>query len=123
MNLVWIGFLASLGAGLLTGVGALGVYFVSRLSPRLEDGLLSLAAGIMLAASFFSLILPAIAYGEAQVGDRPVAVLIVIVGILCGALVLSVLHRLLPHEHFFAGHEGPESAALANRHGERSEGG
>ncbi|PUE03602.1 MAG: ZIP family metal transporter [Candidatus Sedimenticola endophacoides] len=112
MNLVWTGFLASLGAGLLTGVGALGVYFVSRLSPRLEDGLLSFAAGIMLAASFFSLILPAIAYGEAQVGDRPVAVLIVIVGILCGALVLSVLHRLLPHEHFFAGHEGPESAAL-----------
>jgi ZIP family zinc transporter len=41
-------------------VGALGVFFIRRLSERLEDALLGVAAGIMLAASFFSLLLPAI---------------------------------------------------------------
>ena len=59
-NVVWQGFAASLLAGLGTGVGALGVFFIRRLSERLEDALLSVAAGIMLAASFFSLLLPAI---------------------------------------------------------------
>jgi ZIP family zinc transporter len=43
-----MGFIASLLAGLMTGVGALGVYLFRQLSPRLEDGLLSFAAGAML---------------------------------------------------------------------------
>ena len=65
MSIIWMGSIASFAAGLCSGVGAAGVFFVRGLSPRLEDALLSFAAGVMLAASFFSLILPAIAYGEA----------------------------------------------------------
>lgn len=113
MSVVWMGFLASLLAGLLTGVGALGVFLIRTLSARLEDGLLSFAAGIMLAASFFSLLLPAIEYGEAQYQTRNAAVLMVMAGILCGAGVLFLMHHYLPHEHFFAGHEGPEATALS----------
>ncbi len=112
MNIIWIGFLASLIAGLFTGIGAFGVFFVRKLSVRLEDGLLSAAAGIMLAASFFSLILPAIEYGEVYFHSRNLSVVVVIAGILSGAAVLFLMHRYLPHEHFFTGHEGPDARAL-----------
>lgn len=113
MSVVWMGFLASLAAGLFTSVGAMGVFFIRRMSTRIEDGLLSFAAGIMLAASFFSLLLPAIEYGEAQFGGRNIAVIVAITGILCGALALFLMHRYLPHEHFLGGHEGPDSKALS----------
>ncbi len=112
MNVIWIGFFASLAAGLFSGVGALGVFFIRRLSTRLEDALLSFAAGIMLAASFFSLILPAIHYGQAEFNSEKIAVLVVIGGILLGALALFLMHRSLPHEHFNLGREGPEAVAI-----------
>lgn len=47
MNVIWMGFSASLVAGLFSGIGALGVFFVSKLSTRLEDVLLSFAAGVI----------------------------------------------------------------------------
>ncbi|HKL52315.1 MAG TPA: ZIP family metal transporter, partial [Wenzhouxiangellaceae bacterium] len=74
LEIVALGTLASLLAGLGTAVGALGVLFLRRLSPRVEDGLLSAAAGIMLAAAFFSLLLPAIEYGELYFATRQAAV-------------------------------------------------
>jgi zinc transporter, ZIP family len=113
MSLVLMGFLASLVAGLSTGIGALGVFFVRKMSVKLEDGLLSFAAGIMLAASFFSLILPAIHYGEAQFQGKQMAVGVVIGGILLGAVLLHLVHRYAPHEHFLTGREGPETKVLA----------
>jgi len=58
--IIWLGFSASLLAGLCTGVGAGGVLFIRKLSENVENGPLSVAAGIMLAATFFSLLLPAI---------------------------------------------------------------
>lgn len=111
-ELVRTGFLASLLAGLGTAVGALGVFFVRRLSPRLEDALLSVAAGIMLAASFFSLLLPAIEFGEARFGSREWSVVVVILGLLMGAAALAFVHRHAPHEHFVTGREGPDAAKL-----------
>lgn len=111
-ELVWQGILASLLAGLATGVGALGVLFLRRLTERQEGTLLSLAAGIMLAASFFSLLLPALAQAEGQLGSKLPAVLIVIFGLLCGAAALALMHRLAPHEHFIAGREGPDATNI-----------
>ena len=111
-DIVWLGFLGSLLAGLGTGVGGLGVFAVRTLSPKLEDALLSAAAGIMLAASFFSLLLPAIEHGERQFCAKPLAVAVVVAGLLLGAVALHLVHRLVPHEHFIAGREGPEAAAL-----------
>ena len=112
-NVILLGFVGSLLAGLASGVGALGVFFVRTMSERLEDGMLSAAAGIMLAASFFSLLLPAIEYGEAQYGNRIVAVTIVIAGLLAGAVALYAVHRFVPHEHFVIGREGPDTEALS----------
>lgn len=112
LEIVRLGFTGSLIAGLATGVGALGVFVFRTLSDRTEDVLLSIAAGIMLAASFFSLIVPGIEYAQDQVGLRSAAVAIVIAGIFAGAWVLFLIHSRLPHEHFVTGREGPDTETL-----------
>jgi len=99
-NLILLGFVGSLAAGLATGVGALPVLFVKRPSKRHLDLMLGFAAGVMLAASVFSLLIPAIDDG---------GVWVAIGGLLLGALVLHLVDRFVPHEHFIRGHEGPSS--------------
>lgn len=95
----------------MTGVGTLGV-FLLKFSARLEDGLLSFATGIGFASSFFSLILPAIEHGEAMYHSANLAVITTILGILCGAVALFLMHRYSPHEHFLAGGEGPDTKTM-----------
>lgn len=112
-NLIWIGFVASLLAGLGTGVGALAIFAIRTLSEPIEDGLLSFAAGVMLAALFFSLLLPAIEYGEALTAGTMTAVSIVSLGLAAGAAALYLIHRYAPHEHFVSGREGPDAPMLA----------
>ena len=58
-SIILSGFGASLATGVATGVGALPLFLVRKLSARLEDVFLAFAAGVMLAAAFFSLIIPA----------------------------------------------------------------
>lgn len=48
------GILASLAAGLATGLGAIPIALGGNISRRLYDGLLGFGAGVMLAASAFS---------------------------------------------------------------------
>lgn len=112
LSVVWMGSLASLLAGLGTGVGALGVFAIRRLTSAMQDGMLSAAAGVMLAASFFSLLLPGIEYGEELTGTTWGAALIVIFGLVMGAILLYLIHQRLPHEHFRLGREGPEGARI-----------
>jgi ZIP family zinc transporter len=99
-------------AGAATGIGGLGVYVVRSLSVRLRDVLLSSAAGIMLAASFFSLILPGLEQAGKLGHDRVGAVGIVIAGLFAGALLIWGLHSCAPHEHFVQGRQGPEAKRL-----------
>jgi len=107
------GIITSSLAGAATGVGALGVYFVRKLTERVEDALLSTAAGIMLAASFFSLILPGIARGEALGYSRAAAVAVVIAGLLAGASLIWLLNHYMPHEHFVQGRQGPNARRIS----------
>lgn len=113
MEIIIIGVTASLVAGLMTAVGALGVYFVRTLTPKVEDSMLSFAAGIMLAASIFSLIIPAIEYGEAQFASKQYAVSWVVFAIMAGAVILYLIHKFVPHEHFQLGYEGPDTEKLS----------
>ncbi|MBM3325081.1 MAG: ZIP family metal transporter [Calditrichaeota bacterium] len=107
MNIIALGFLASLAAGLATGVGALPALLFRRVSVRTMDILLGGAAGVMLAATSFSLIIPGIEIGN-QI--RPGwGVILVIFGMILGAFFLDRADKILPHEHFMAGHEGPAS--------------
>lgn len=99
-NRVLMGIFATLITGFATGVGALPVLFTANVSDRLLDALLGFAAGVMLAATAFSLIVPAIELG----GIWPA-----VFGIFIGALFLGVLDRVLPHTHMIKGIEGPSS--------------
>jgi len=105
----WLGVLGSTVAGACTAIGAAAVFGIQQLSPKLEDIMLSAAAGIMLAASFFSLILPGLDMATEVTGSSTMASLVVIAGVLIGAIGLWMLHEHVPHEHFIGGHEGPDS--------------
>lgn len=88
---------ASAAAGLATALGALPVLAIGREQvARLEKAFLGFAAGVMLAASFFSLIVPGLAQAEAQGASRFGAAGIVIAAILIGAAALDGLKRWAP---------------------------
>ncbi|QDU69039.1 ZIP family metal transporter [Engelhardtia mirabilis] len=108
-----LGFLGSLAAGSATGLGALGVFAVKDISERLRSLLLGSAAGVMLAATVFSLILPGLEAGGELYGSEPAAVATVSAGILAGAVVIWWLNRVAPHEHFVVGREGHSRRELS----------
>jgi ZIP family zinc transporter len=99
-NRVLMGIVGTVLTGFATGVGALPTLFTTNISERVLDALLGFAAGVMLAATAFSLIVPAIELG----GIWPA-----VLGISLGALFLAVLDHLLPHTHLIKGAEGPSS--------------
>jgi ZIP family zinc transporter len=109
---VVLGFTASLIAGLGTAVGAFLLFFIRDLSDRLEDALISSAAGIMLAATFFSLLLPGIEYGSQAGGSAAAGALWVSLGVMGGAVGLWAIHHYSPHEHFIGGRQGPAAPRL-----------
>ena len=94
---------ASAAAGLATGVGALPVLGVKSISPKLQSGFLGFAAGVMLAASFFSLILPGLEAVEESGGNSAMAAGILAASIMIGATTLQLINHYAPHEHFIIG--------------------
>ena len=81
---------------LLTALGAVPVLFAVRFNQKLFDGMLGLAAGVMIAASYWSLLAPAIEMSEHLGGLSWVPATI---GFLLGAIALRIVDRLLPHLH------------------------
>jgi ZIP family zinc transporter len=111
--LIFAGVGASTAAGLATGVGALPVLVVRRVSGALQDTFLGFAAGIMLAASFFSLIIPGLNYAQADLGSRAAASIVIASAILLGAALLALANRHVPHEHFLLGRNGRLETAVS----------
>lgn len=112
MNALILGFLASLLAGLATGVGALPVLLPYNPSDRMQGIFLGLGGGIMLAATSFSLIVPGTDAAVSQGFATSTAALMMLVGVLMGGGFLWVAHNTFPHEHIFKGKEGPEAKNL-----------
>ncbi|MGD8497299.1 MAG: ZIP family metal transporter [Chromatiales bacterium] len=109
---IGLGLAGSLIAGLGTGVGALPMFLIPRLTPRIQDVLLAFSAGIMLAATFFSLIQPGLD-AAAVVTEHPgLAAGLVILGVLFGAAALWAIHTRVPHEHVVLGRQGPQAPQL-----------
>lgn len=107
-----LGVLGSLCAGLMTTVGAAPVLAGKIPNERSRDALLGFAAGVMLAASFFSLIVPSLEISERVYGEGAIPAGIAVAGILLGAAAVALLNKMLPHEHFFQGREGPQRTSL-----------
>ena len=99
-------------AAAATAFGAVPALFARRIEQRTQDALLGFGAGVMLAASAFSLVMPGIEAARQQGAGPWSAGLIVGVAILLGAALIMVLDRAVPHEHFIKGPEGRSSARL-----------
>lgn len=108
-----MGTLGGLIAALATTLGAIPALIGRQMSQRTSDTMLGFAAGVMISASFFSLILPGIDAAEAFHGSRWTAALIAGAGIALGAGFVAWLNRAIPHEHFVLGREGGDPAQLA----------
>jgi ZIP family zinc transporter len=67
----------------------------------------------MLAATFFSLLQPAIEHAEARAAHNGLGALLVIAGVFAGAGMLFSIHAYSPHEHFEVGREGPASSGVS----------
>ena len=89
-------FVATLFTWGMTAAGAAGVFFTKTIDRRLLSGMLGFAAGVMIAASFWSLLAPAIEMAEAA-GQPPW--LPAIVGFMAGGGFLWLIDRILPHLH------------------------
>jgi ZIP family zinc transporter len=105
MKLVLI---TALGVGGATVIGSLMGFACKKVTHRFTDIVLAFAAGVMLAAAVFGLIVPSVEYGGKY------GLLITVAGIFAGALSLNLMDKLVPHVHKLAGVE-PEA------HGERNE--
>ena len=109
---VWAGFVGSLIAGSATFLGAIPALGMRTLSARANDSVIGFAAGIMLAATFFSLIVPGLdAAGEAG-WDKWGSLAVVSAGIAMGTFFLVGAHRVIPHEHPVVGPAGPQSIRI-----------
>ena len=89
-------FIAGLFTWGMTALGASLVFFTKQVSFKLLDSMMGFAAGVMIAASIWSLILPAIDMAEAQghIGWVPA-----VIGFLLGGLILRICDHYLPHLH------------------------
>lgn len=90
--------ITALGVGMATVFGSFIGFALKKIPHRFNDITLSFAAGIMLAAAVLGLIIPAMESGEG-VGN----LLVVIAGIICGAVFLSLMDKVVPHMHHITG--------------------
>ncbi|MBW6512408.1 MAG: ZIP family metal transporter [Desulfuromonadaceae bacterium] len=89
-------FIATLFTWGVTAAGASLVFFARTVNQKLMDSMLGFAAGVMIAASFWSLLAPGIEMAE-QLGDTPW--LTAAIGFMGGGLFMRLTDRLLPHLH------------------------
>ena len=83
----------------MTALGAGMVFFFKEINKRVLNMMLGFAAGVMVAASFWSLLEPAIEMAE----SAPIpACLVAAIGFMGGAGFLCLADHVMPHAHFFA---------------------
>ena len=88
---ILMAFLATLFTWFITLLGSAIVYFFKKVNKTVLDSMLSLAAGVMIAASFFSLISPAIEMSEALGMNK---ILFPSIGFLCGGLLILLMDKV-----------------------------
>ena len=89
--------LTAIGVGGATVIGAVIGFLFKDISHKFSDIVLSLAAGIMLSAAVFGLIIPSLDY------ESDFAILITVAGIVAGAICMKLVDILVPHLHKMSG--------------------
>lgn len=87
--------LTALGVGGATIVGALFGMVFKNVSHKFNDMILGFASGIMLCAAVIGLIIPSIT-------ENKFSIVVTIIGIFCGAIVLNLIDKIVPHLHRMA---------------------
>jgi ZIP family zinc transporter len=109
LNPILLALLAGLFTWLCTAAGASLVFFYKEMNRKMTNMMLGFAAGVMVAASFWSLLAPAI---ERSAGMGAFAFVPAVVGFLLGGVFLRLIDRLIPHLHFgfpLSEKEGPKT--------------
>ena len=94
---VWQALIATTFTWLVTALGAATVFLVRQINRKLLDGMLGFAAGVMIAASYWSLLAPAIEMTE-EMNNVP-AWLPAAAGFLTGGAFIRLIDLFLPHLH------------------------
>lgn len=95
-NPILLALFAALFTWALTALGAAMVFFFKKINQKVLNSMLGFAAGVMIAASFWSLLNPAIAMTE-ELGGIPWVP--AVVGFLSGGAFLLAIDKVLPHLH------------------------
>jgi len=96
LNPIVQALVATLFTWFVTALGAALVFIFKDVSRKVLDSMLGFAAGVMIAASFWSLLAPSIEMAEESGGLSWVPAL---VGFLLGGIFLRIVDRILPHLH------------------------
>ncbi|MBE6800501.1 MAG: ZIP family metal transporter [Ruminococcaceae bacterium] len=89
--------LTALGVGGATVIGALLGFIFKKTSHKFNDIVLSFAAGVMLAAAVFGLVLESLEYGGKY------SIIVTVIGVFCGAVCVNLIDKLVPHLHKLTG--------------------
>jgi len=93
---VWQALVATCFTWFVTALGAAVVFFFKTINRKALDGMLGFAAGVMIAASYWSLLAPAIEMAE---GSGVPSWVPAVVGFLAGGAFLLAVDKVLPHLH------------------------
>ncbi|MDH5533589.1 MAG: ZIP family metal transporter [Candidatus Pacebacteria bacterium] len=95
-NPVLLALIASIFTWGVTAIGAAGVFFFKTINRKILDGMLGFTAGVMIAASFWSLLAPAIEVSKemGMISWMPAAI-----GFLSGGIFLWIIDKIIPHLH------------------------
>jgi ZIP family zinc transporter len=96
LNPIWQALVATLFTWFMTAVGAGLVFFFRSINRKILDAMLGFAAGVMIAASYWSLLAPAIEMAEES--NLP-AWFPATLGFLLGGAFIWIIDKLLPHLH------------------------
>jgi ZIP family zinc transporter len=94
---IWQALIATTFTWLVTALGAATVFLFTQVNRKLLDGMLGFAAGVMIAASYWSLLAPAIEMSR-ETSSEPVWVPAA-VGFLSGGAFIRMIDLVLPHLH------------------------
>ena len=95
-NPVILAFLATLFTWFITLLGSGIVYFFKKVNKDILDSMLSLASGVMISASFFSLIAPSIEMANALGMNK---IIMTSIGFICGGLLITLMDKIFSRKY------------------------